>query len=164
MDRLETLRHVIDEILHQHPDLEERRAGFVHLNGLSVICALLALKREMDPQLCAVMGMLHDIASYKTGDPTNHAPRSVREAQKILNEIDGFSPGEINTICTAISTHSAKDKIDGTLAELLKDADVLQHYFYDPTLVWKSSIHWQQRVNNTLVELALPPHQKGEIS
>jgi hypothetical protein len=102
------------------------------------------------------MGMLHDIASYKTGDSTNHAKLSALEAKKILSEIDGFTTGEIDEICTAISTHSMKDEIDGVLAELLKDADVLQPYLYSPTLIWKD-MHRQQRLNNTLIELALPP-------
>ena len=151
MDRLEKVRQVVDQILRQQPDLEERRCGFVHLYGVAQTCALLALQRGFDPQICAVMGMLHDIATYRSGDPTNHAARSAIEAAAILSETGGFSQEEIDQICQAISTHSAKDQIDGALAELLKDADVLQHHLYNPALPKQPS----QRTEKIMAELAL---------
>ena len=155
MNRLEQVRRVVDEILRQQPDIEERRCGFVHLYGVSSICALLAIKRGLDPQLCAVAGMLHDIASYKTGDPINHAQRSALEAEEILRRAGGFSREEIDAVCLAISTHSAKDQRDGELAELLKDADVIQHYLYNPALSKEPDPVWQQRGRSTLAELAI---------
>ena len=155
MDRLEKVRQVVDQILHQQPDLEERRCGFVHLYGVAQTCALLALQRELDPQICAVMGMLHDIATYRSGDPTDHAPRGAVEAAAILNDTGQFSQQEIDRICQAISTHSAKHQIDGALAELLKDADVLQHYLYNPALPKKPDPHWRRRYQNIVVELVL---------
>lgn len=36
-------------------------------------------------------------------------------------------------IADAIRAHSAKVRVDGSLAELLKDADVLHHYLYSPS-------------------------------
>ena len=51
MDRLEKVRQVVDEILRQQPDLEERRCGFVHLYGVAQTCPLLALTRGLDPQI-----------------------------------------------------------------------------------------------------------------
>ena len=158
MDRLEQVRQIVDEILRHQPDLEESRCGFVHLYGVASICALLALKRGLDPQICAVAGMLHDIASYQTGDPINHAQRSALEAEKILCGVDGFSQKEIDAVSLAISKHSAKDKKDGELAELLKDADVLQHYLYNPTLPREPDHVWRQRGRNTLAELTIELH------
>ena len=155
MDRLEKVRQVVDEILRQQPDIEERRCGFVHLYGVAQTCALLALQRGFDPQVCATMGTLHDIATYRSGDPTNHASRSAVEARAILNETGEFSQGEIDQICQAISTHSAKDQIDGELAELLKDADVLQHHLYNPALPKKPDPHWRRRFEKIRVELVL---------
>jgi uncharacterized protein len=155
MDRLEKVRQVVDEILRQQSDLEERRCGFVHLYGVAQTCVLLAQKRGFDPQVCAVMGMLHDIATYRSGDPTNHAPRSAVEAAAILNETGGFSQEEIDQICQAISTHSAKDQVDGALAELLKDADVLQHHLYNPALPKLPDSHRRQRYEDIMAELAI---------
>ena len=155
MDRLEKVRQVVDQILRQQPDLEERRCGFVHLYGVAQTCALLALKRGFDPQICAVMGMLHDIATYRSGDPTNHAARSAVEAAALLKETGQFSQEEIEQICQAISTHSAKDQIDGALAELLKDADVLQHDLYNPAQYKHPDLQRGQRFQKLMAELAI---------
>ena len=133
MDRLEKVRQAIDLILGQQSDVEERRAGFVHLYGVSVISTLLALRRNLDPELAAVAGMLHDISSYETGDPANHEHLSSLEAERILKGSGDFSQDEIRSVSKMISSHRAKDKTDETMAELLKDADVLQHYLYNPT-------------------------------
>ena len=153
MNRLEQLRQIVDEIVRQQPDKDESRCGFVHLYGVSATCVLLAKKRGLDPELCAVAGMLHDISTYKTGDPTDHAARSAAEAERILTEIGIFSDAEIALICDAISRHGAKDEVDGDMAEILKDADVLQHYLYNPGFE-PSSAH-AQRLKNILAELDL---------
>jgi uncharacterized protein len=134
MDRLEQLRQVIDQIVHQQPDEEEKRCGFVHLYGVADLCTLLALKRGLDVQLCAVAGMLHDIWTYKTGDPTDHGRLGAVEAERILKEMGSFSVQEIAVVCDAIARHRDKRAVDGPMAELLKDADVLQHYLYNPAL------------------------------
>jgi len=75
--------------------------------------------------------MLHDISSYRTGDSTDHAKRSALEAEKILTELGCFAREEISTACSAISNHSSKKEIHAEYDELLKDADVLQHYLYN---------------------------------
>ena len=155
MDRLELVRQAVDDIVRQQPDLEERRCGFVHLYGVSAICILLAIERGLDPQLCAIAGMLHDIWSYKTGDPTDHARLSAGEAERILGELGCFIQDEIAVVCEAISRHSAKDKVDGEMAEMLKDADVFQHYLYNPALIEKQRAHplvrsWATRLNRVL--------------
>jgi uncharacterized protein len=131
MDRIEAVRQVIDDILRQQADVEERRCGFVHLYGVAQACAMLALWRSLDPELCTIAGMLHDIWSYKSGDPTDHAKLSSVEAQRIMSELGCFSEAEIATVGTAIAHHSDKDGVHGKLDELLKDADVLQHHLYN---------------------------------
>ena len=108
-----------------------------------------------DPQICAVAGMLHDIASYKTGDAINHAQRGALEAAEILHKVGEFSQKKINEVCQAISKHSAKDQKDGALAELLKDADVLQHFLYNPALHRDPNSHWRQRGLQILSELSI---------
>ncbi len=147
MDRLEQLRQVIDDIIRQDRDPVDSRCGFVHLYGVSAICALLALRRGLDPEICTAAGMLHDIWNYQVGDSPDHAALSAVEAQKILAAQGSFSPAEIEAICYAISRHSNKEAIDGEMAELLKDADVFQHYLYHPGMfeasaprsAWESS-------------------------
>jgi len=151
MDRLENLRRVIDAILLQQSDLEERRVAYIHLYGVSATCVLLAKKRGLDPQLSAAAGMLHDIATYRTGDPSGHAKRSSVEAEEILTRIGGFNGEEIREVCSAILTHSAKPAVHGPLAELLKDADVLEHHLYNPGF----EVVWKERLQRVFEELGL---------
>lgn len=134
MNRLEGIRNIVDKILMEQPDLEERRCGYVHLYGVSAICGLLALKRGLDVEICSVAGMLHDIWSYKVGYSVDHGKLGSIEARKILNEINCFSEEEINIICSSIFSHSNKQDIDNDYCEVLKDADVLQHYLYNTNL------------------------------
>lgn len=137
MDRLETVRQVVDNIVRQQPDLEESRCGFVHLYGVSATCVLLALGRGLDPQLAALAGMLHDLWTYQAGildDHHLHGQHSAVLARRILGEVGGWTPAEIDAVAEAISRHSDKAAIDDDLSELLKDADVLQHYLYHPAL------------------------------
>ncbi len=156
MDRLEKVRQAVDTILRRQADEEERRCGFVHLYGVAALCAQIAIRRGLDPQLCAVAGMLHDISSYKTGDPTGHARLSAIEAERIMTESGEFAEDEIALVREAISCHDVKDRVDGEMADLLKDADVLQHYLYNPALTDLSKANARNsRLSDVLEELAL---------
>ncbi len=132
MERLEKVRAVVDEILRRQPDENHRRCGFVHLYGVSAVSVILALKRGLDSHLCATAGMLHDISSYRTGDPTDHGRRSAVEAERILRGTGVYSDDETEVVCDAIRHHRLKDEIHGGMAECLKDADVFSHYLYNP--------------------------------
>jgi uncharacterized protein len=134
MDRTERVRLIVDEILREQPEKIERRCGFLHLYGVAQACALLALKRGLDAELCTIAGMLHDLWTYKTGDPTDHARHGAPLAREILSGVGCFSEGEMTTICQAIARHSLKHEVHGIYDELLKDADVLQHYLYNTLL------------------------------
>ncbi|MBU5676921.1 HD domain-containing protein [Alkaliphilus sp. MSJ-5] len=153
MNRLEEIRKIVDSILMEQPDLEERRCGFVHLYGVSCNCSLLALKRGMNAELCAIAGMLHDISSYKTGYSADHSKLSSVEARKILNESNYFEGDEIDIICSSISNHSNKHNVDGVYDEILKDADVLQHYLYNTN--FQIIEHEKNRLNNLFKELGI---------
>jgi len=137
MDRTERVRLVVDQILRAQPDEEERRCGFVHLYGVAQACALLALKRGLDAELGTIAGMLHDLWTYKTGDLTDHrwhGQRGGRLAREMPSGLDCFAEGEIATICQAIARHDIKGEVHGAYDELLKAADVLQHYVYNTPL------------------------------
>lgn len=153
-NRLERLRQRVDAIIPTQPDAEQRRCGYVHLYGVSDACVLLALKRGLDVETCAAMGMLHDIWNYgpefssAAGPRPDHGNSGIPQAEHMLKE-SGFSPHEADTICTAIGRHSDKDEIHGEFDELLKDADVLQHYLYNPALKpdWQNDIRLRKILN-----------------
>jgi uncharacterized protein len=153
MNKLEEVRKVVDNILLEQSNLEERRCGYVHLYGVSSNCSLLALKRGVNVELCAISGMLHDISSYKTGYSIDHAKLGSIEARKILNEINCFSEEEINIICNSIFSHSNKQDVGNGYEEILKDADVLQHYLYNTNFLINQNE--KDRLNNLFKELGI---------
>lgn len=132
MNRVEKIRKFMDDLLEAQQDYEVRRCGYVHLYGVSLFAVMLAEKRGLDRELASVVGMMHDIKSFRTGDASDHAVLGAREAEQILMGFEEFSPGEREIICRAISEHSRKTETDGEYSELIKDADVLHHYLYNP--------------------------------
>lgn len=133
MNRLEKVREAVNDILEYHALEEDRGIAFIHLYGVSTFCSLLAIKRGLEPEMCAVAGMLHDIWTYKTGDSKGHAMHGAIEAKKIISELGIFTKEETKRICQMISTHSKKREFHDEYGELLKDADTLQHYLYNPS-------------------------------
>lgn len=153
MNRLEEIRKIVDGILLDQSDVSLRNEGFSHLYGVSGTGNLLALKRGLDAELCAISGMLHDIARYKSGCSVEHARLGSIEARKILAECKCFNEKEIELICSSIANHSNKRNIDNPYEELLKDADVLQHYLYNTNL--KIAEKEIDRLNSILAELGI---------
>ncbi len=134
MDRLGSVWEAVDDILLAQPNRKQSRSGFVHLYGVAATSSLLAIRRVLDPQLSAMAGMLHDISTYRTGDALDHARLSSNQARRLLTELGCFSGEEITIICGAISSHSRKNEVGKVYDELLKDADVLQHYLYNTSI------------------------------
>ncbi|MDD5220616.1 MAG: HD domain-containing protein [Candidatus Bipolaricaulis sp.] len=126
------MRGVVDGILHGLKDEEDRRCGFVHLYGVSAAAALLALRRGENVELAAAAGMLHDLATYETGTPNDHATRGARRAQQILRSLGAFTDLEVEAVRLAIAHHSDKAAVHDAFSEVLKDADVLQHFLSRP--------------------------------
>jgi len=131
-NRLEILRNEIDNlIMKKQPG--DFRHFIIHLYGVAGFCSMLALKRNLDVELAATCGMLHDIYQITHGTIEKHAVKGAYEAEKILKATGLYSDEEISIIKDAISAHSKKRIIhDSPYAELLKDADVLSHCLYNP--------------------------------
>ena len=125
------MRQAVDEILRGQPDLSYRRAGYIHLYGVAQTAAMLALRRGLNPELASIAGMLHDISTYHTGDPTDHDRHSLRMAREMMASTSLFTEGESTLVCQAIARHRRKSEVHEPFDELLKDADVLQHYLYN---------------------------------
>lgn len=132
MDRIEAVRNVVDGILRDMPDGEERKFAYIHLYGVAQAAALIAKKRGENVELAVAAAMLHDIYSYKSAYTADHAHKGAVIARAILNELKVFSIEEINLICSAIHRHSDKVTIDSPFDEVLKDADAMQHILYNP--------------------------------
>ena len=149
-NRLERLRTEIDRLIMENQPYNARY--FInHLYGVSEYCALLALRRGLNPELAATSGMLHDIYQITAGTIEEHAVKGAQVAENILKSLNMYSDEEIAVVTTAISRHSKKRKSHEPYDELLKDADVMSHCFYntDYPPIEKDSA----RYNNILEEL-----------
>ncbi len=153
MNRIEKVREVIDDILLNMKDNEERRCAYLHLYGVSQACALLSIKRQENTELAVIAGMLHDIYSYANMDSKDHAHKGAEMARSLMNSLSIFTEDEISLVCTAIYNHSNKSLVHDTLDEILKDADVMQHVLYNPLFEIKG--HEQNRFHSLMKEFDL---------
>ena len=153
-EQVRMVRTVVDSVLREQQDEEIRRAGYIHLYGVSEASALLARRRGLSVAIAAVAGMLHDIYTYRTGLQALHAPSGAEDARVILRDLGLFSQEQQLTIHSAILRHSDKERVDGPYDELLKDADVLQHYLHDPTKSFPGPV--ARRIHAVATELGLP--------
>jgi uncharacterized protein len=133
MKRLELVKNELAAILEIQENVNVRSEGYIHLYGVAQNCTLLAIKRKLDIELCTVMGLLHDIYTYKFGYVKEHAVLGALEAEILLCNLRIFTDEEIEIIKTAISNHSDKKTKHDKYSELLKDADVLQNSLYNDT-------------------------------
>lgn len=152
--RLESVRSVVDNMLLSMPDAEERRCAYLHLYGVSQTSSILAIKRDLDPEIAAIIGMLHDYYSYLTGVQLFHGANSAETIRPIIRDMDLFTKEEQKKILRAIFHHSDKKKIHSDYDELIKDADVFQHFLYN--INKKVRIKSADRLKNVLKELELP--------
>ncbi|MDE7293389.1 MAG: HD domain-containing protein [Oscillospiraceae bacterium] len=152
-NRIEKVREYVDNVLLNMTDTVERRCAYLHLYGVAQACAMIAQKRKENVELAIVAGMLHDIFSYKTMDHQDHAHKGAVMAKEILNELDIFDNSETDMICDAIYNHSDKAVKQTPFNEILIDADVLQHYLYNPFLTVSESE--KMRLENLKTEFCL---------
>ena len=119
-------------ILAETPCDDQLRLLFAtHMHAVSNAASMLALRRGFDPELAAIAGALHDIASFKTGSFELHGERGAVMARELLWELGVTTAEETERICRAIHNHNYKERVDEPFDELLKDADVWQHCFAD---------------------------------
>lgn len=113
--------------------------GYTHLFGVATVSIMLAPKFDLDPEICGVIGLLHDYAEFKNNTSFDHANRSSTLANIILSKNGQFSYSEILTITTAIKNHSNKDRIDDRYSEFIKLCDILHSYLNEPDKILSSN-------------------------
>ena len=151
-NRLENLRNEIDKLIIKG-NLKNLRMYISHMYGVARFCTILAKKRNANIELATSCGMLHDIYYMTGGTTDNHAVKGAEQAKSILKGMSQYSDDEIIIITTAISRHSEKSMIHDQYDELLKDADVMDHCFYNadfPVAEWE-----MQRYKNLLREFGI---------
>jgi len=133
MNRIEKLREHIDSILLVMTDTEDRRCAYLHLYSVSILAAMIAMKRGENAELATMAGMLHDFYTYAKSDSKDHAHKGSPFSKEVLNDLGITTDEETDLICNAIYNHSDKGTIGSSFDEVLKDADVLQHCLYNVT-------------------------------
>ena len=132
LTRIDILRNYVDKMLLDVSNDELRRNGYVHLYSVGMFAALIALKRGFDPELAEMAGILHDYYKYKENDRTDHAHRGAILVRQLLNELNITTTEETEMIYSAIFNHRNKEDVGSDFDEIIKDADVLQHWLQNP--------------------------------
>lgn len=102
-----------------------------HSSGCCQIARILAQNRGLDVEICETAALLHDIYVVIEGKYANHAALGAPLAEKLLNEVGGFTPKQIETIVNAVAQHSQKEVYsDDPYVELVKDVDVFDCSLY----------------------------------
>jgi len=97
----------------------------IHSASCAQLAKILAIKRGVDIELSAVIGLIHDIGKIITGKKKDHAADGDIPARELLKKIGGFSEDEIDLISNAVKNHSDKENIGTWADEIAKDVDVI---------------------------------------
>ena len=129
MTNIEKVRDFIFKQFQTQMDIPFRNIGIEHTLQVVSYAIMLSKKRNIDPEEAMIAAYFHDISTYLTHYSHNHATRSYEFANEHLPKITTLSNDQIQRIAEAIKNHSTKHLIHDELSELLKDADVLAHYY-----------------------------------
>lgn len=136
LSRSEKVEKKVVELLltSQLPD-GERESSIIwelkHSAGCCQIARVLAQKRNLDVEISEIASILHDIYVIVKGKYKDHGKLGAPIAKKILEEIGGFTPDEIETITEAVAHHSEKEVYsDNPYIEIVKDVDVFDCSLY----------------------------------
>ena len=153
MDRINTVRQYVDRMIQNRASHDERRNAYVHTYGVAQCCTMIAVKRGLNPELAHISGLLHDLYTYFTGSSLCHAISGADMARTAIRAMNIFTKEEKEIILSAIFYHSDKALIHDPYDELLKDADVLQHFLYDAS--FRIDYPVIPRLNKVLEEFGL---------
>ncbi|MFQ6791591.1 MAG: HD domain-containing protein [Thomasclavelia sp.] len=132
MNRYEVIKDEVYQILTTNCFASKRKNAFEHLFSVTAMIQYLAKIRHLDLELASIIGILHDLATYKFNSSFDHANRSAIIAKDLLEKSNLFTAKEIELIFVAIKNHSNKKQIDDNYSELIKDADILVQYLNEP--------------------------------
>ena len=154
--RLDAARKLIDNIIKNIDDEEDKRGAYVHLYGVGLMASLLALKRGYSreiAEMAEIAGMLHDLLTYvdRSEDTDDHAHKCADYAKKmVLDSLDCFSEEEKIQMYHGIYNHSDKHEKGFWFDEIIKDADAVQHSLRNPM---EDFFYSKERIQQVIREL-----------
>ena len=126
-----TIRTILDS---KKPDEDRswsKTFELKHASAVTQLGRILAQKRGLDAELCAIICTMHDIYVFTTGRVTDHAHKGAPIAEKMLRRTKKFTEREIKLITRAIYNHTDKQVLStNPYYELVKDADVFDCGLY----------------------------------
>lgn len=127
--RYESVRILVQEMIVSIVSEQQKQEAAFQLYGVSSFASMLALKRGLDQELAAVIGLLHNYYFYKTGIKEFPGPNSADTVRPLLRDMGIFNKEEMNLILKAIFHQEDRSKVQGPYDEIVKDAYLLQLYF-----------------------------------
>jgi len=157
INRFEDIKKIVFETIHQLKN-EQLKNGWFHLSSVASLSGLLALKRNLNSEICQTAGILHDLWLYcklplELEVHKKHDEDGADFAEAILKESSMYNPEECELICRIIGSHNKKDEEHGEYEETLKDADALQHYINNSDYDQRYNYHG--RIKPLLEELGM---------
>lgn len=151
MNRISLVKDYVDSIIDNKVSDHERKDAYIHLYGVAEFCFILAGRRGLNTEIAYITGLLHDVYAYFTGSYVCHGQSGADMVRVALRKMNAFTYDERMMITSAIFHHSDKEHIHDEYDELLKDADVMQHFIENSC----SSVEYREawRLNRILTEL-----------
>lgn len=142
MNRYENLKNIFFQNIEEKCHGIYKQKAYFHSLSVSTLCQKLALEKDLNIELAAIIGLFHDYSQFIHHSSFDHAKRS---SEMVVPLLDNFNDNERQMIIQAIAHHSDKTRIDDQYSEILKDADVLAQYFAEPDIILK--VDSQKRLN-----------------
>jgi uncharacterized protein len=123
----------------------------VHAASCAQVGRMLAQKRQVNIEEATLACALHDCGRWVTGRQENHALKGEELARQYLKKLN-IPAVELEHIVQAIINHSKKEVIGLPLEEVVKDADILDCYWYGDAITKEYHV---KRLQNVLCELKI---------
>jgi hypothetical protein len=137
--------------------------SIMHMYTTTQLAKILALKRNLIPELAGLICTFHDVYTLHTGEHRDHGVKAEPYIKQIIadynerwgSELGNITDDETALIIDSIAVHSNKLTItDDPYTELLKDVDSFDAYLHGMEPL--KSNGRLVRVNSTLKELGFP--------
>ncbi|MDP4125326.1 MAG: HD domain-containing protein [Bacillota bacterium] len=129
----------------------------IHATSCAQIGRMLAEMRGVDTELAAITCALHDMGRWVSGRQNDHAPKGEEPVRRFLME-GTMDDDTREQIVQAVINHSKKDQVGSELEEIVKDADILDCYWYGEKI---AKVHHAARLQRTLKDLGIHSLREG---
>jgi uncharacterized protein len=137
--------------------------SIMHMYSTTQLAKILALGRNLNPELAGLVCVFHDVHTLHTGEHKDHGVKAEPYVKQIIeeynrrwgSELGYITDDEVALIINSIAVHSDKLTVsENPYTELLKDVDSLDAYLHGMEPLEANGR--LTRVNSILKELKLP--------